>query len=1141
MKSVRCWRLLLFIFALSSLLVLLPCLLLAQTTTTGELGGSVTDPTGAVLPNAQVTLKNLDTGSTQLGKSNPAGLYKFSLVSPGNYSVSASAAGFQAIEKRAEVSVGSSVNVSLQLAVSSSQTVIEVTGTTAAVETEDANLNTDFNAKQVELLPNPGNDLSAVALTSPGTVMNTSGGAMFGGGNFEAFGMPAISNLFTVDGSNYNDPYFNTNNSGATNLTLGLNDVQESTVVTNGYSGSYGGLAGAQINYVTKSGGNAFHGNAEYWWNGDALNANNYFRNQHNAIAGSDVDPRPFVNANQYAGSVGGPIKKDKAFFFFDYEGIQLVIPSIAPVNLPTPAFQSAVIGNLQTAANLPQSVPYYQHLFSLYNGLSQAGGSQLPGGGCSDVTTLNGVAFGASNPCAVQVSAGNDAHTHDAFYAGRVDLNLTNNDKMFLRVEHEHGLQASFTDPISPVFNAISDQPQWQTNFQETHTIGTDKVNNFNASFLWYSSLFTLANPSAAFSPTTGTGGIGTLQFNDGSLQTIGGNDAIFPQGRNISQYQFVDDFSWVRGRHNFKVGINFRRDDISDHNFLFTTPLIDELTLGQFANGGGASFDIQNFPNRTDVPIALYQLGAYLADDVRVSNNLKLTLSFRMDHISNPVCQINCFQRLADPFDQLSHTGPVDASILQNQQQAFPSVTALAAQPKIGFAWSPFGLKNTVVRGGVGIFADNLPTGAIDTFMAQAPLAVGFSQVTVAPIAMGQPGNVNSILATQAANFKSTFAGGALSCGTAGAAAPPACVPPFTFFNAGPGVVPRYYEWNLELQQALGWHTTLSTMYVGNHGSHEEISNGALNAFCCFPGQFSNGLTSFANLPTAPPDPRFGQVSQQANVANSNYDGLVVSVKHSAAGGFQFQASYTFSHALDEISNNSLSPFGLNVSGQNADVIFPENPFNIRRFNYDNADYDIQQNFTMNYVWSDAFRHLTNRGPNPLVKGWTFSGTIFRHSGFPMTIYDGTYTGNLSGSFYGGGTQYIFANEVGNPATSCSGAAAQLNNPCFSAANFPDPTTDYGVQRRNQFRGPGYFDTDFAVEKAFGVPKWEGAQFSLGARFFNLFNHPNFFFPIGNADNSQFGQIISTVSSPTSIYGSGLGADASPRLVQLQAKFTF
>jgi hypothetical protein len=345
------------------------------------------------------------------------------------------------------------------------------------------------------------------------------------------------------------------------------------------------------------------------------------------------------------------------------------------------------------------------------------------------------------------------------------------------------------------------------------------------------------------------------------------------------------------------------------------------------------------------------------------------------------------------------------------------------------------------------------------------------------------------------------------------------------------------------MEIQQAVGWNTTLSAMYVGNHGTHEEISNGALNAY---------SPTPFANLPTTIPDSRFGQVSNARNFANSNYNGLTLTANHSFSGGFQFQASYTWSHALDEISNNSLSPFGLNTAGLYADVIFPENPTNLHQFNYGNADYDIRHNFTMNYVWSDAFRHITHWGPNALMKGWSFSGTIFLHSGLPFTPYSATLTSQLQGTNYGGGSQYIFADaSVGPNSISCGASAASVSatgapNPCMlgtlsAAPQFTNPVGTYGNTTRNQYRGPDYFDTDFAVEKAFGIPKWEGAQFSLGARFFNLFNHPDFNFPVMNINSPQFGQIISTVSTPTSIYGSGLGADASPRVIQLQAKFQF
>jgi Carboxypeptidase regulatory-like domain len=1120
-------KILVFAFALIAALSLPQ--VWAQTSTTGELSGIVSDPSGAVVPNAAVQLKSLDNGSVANVTTNGEGYYKFAYLHPGNYSVSVTAQGFQSTEKTTAVSLGSSASANLQMAISSSSTTVEVSGSINTVETEDANLTANFNAKQLELLPNAGNDLSAVALTAPGVVMNTAGGSMFGGGNFEVNGLPATSNLFTLDGSNDNDPFFNVNNTGATNLSLGLNDIQESTVVSSGYSGAYGGLAGANVNYVSKAGGNAFHGNAIYWWNGDILNGNNYFRNQQNALAGSDIAPRPFVNANQYAGSIGGPIRKDKSFFFFDAEGLYLAIPSPTSVNLPTPGFQNAVLGNL-AANGLGASVPFYQNLFSLYNGVSQAGAQQLQGGGCSDVTTINGVAFGAGNPCTVQVQGGLSAHSHDNLYVGRYDQNIGNNDRMFIRVEKEHGLQATYTDPINAAFNGISDQPQWQSQFSETHSFGSTKVNDFKASLLWYSATFTMQNAAAAASalPYASANSGATFALADGSLSALNPDNFVFPQGRNITQYQFVDDFSWVMGRHDFKVGVNFRRNDISDKDFVFVTPLVEEFSLSDFVAGGGATSGniiAQNFPSRTNVPIALYQLGVYAADDVKVTRDLKLTLSLRADHLSNPVCQIDCFQRFANGGfgDQ---GAPVNSSILAGQNQAFPSVTKIVWQPKVGFAWSPRGSTKTVLRGGIGIFGDSLPTGAIDSFLTQAPLDPGFNTFNgyLSPAQNGPAGNLNQLSQAANASFQANYAGGG-------------AVTPFNFFNATPVKVPVYYKWSLEMQQDIGWNTILNIGYIGNHGSHEQISNGAVNAF---------SPTPFANLPTSIPDSRFGQVSESLNVANSNYNGVTLTANHAFKGGFQFQASYTYSHALDEISNNSLSPFGLNTAGFYADVVFPENPSNIRQYNYGNADYDIRQNFTMNYVWSDAFRHLTNWGPNALMKGWSFSGTIFRHTGLPFTVFSSNVTSALQQTNFGGGTQYIFANVLAGNGSSCGASAATVDsagvaNPCLLASNFSDPTDTYGNQRRNQFRGPGYFDTDLSVEKGFGIPKWEGAQFSIGARFFNLFNHPDFNFPVMNTDNPQFGQILQTVSTPTSIYGSGLGADASPRIIQLQGKLTF
>ena len=1105
--------------AISVMTVLLLALTMqAQTVTTGQLAGTVTDPSGAAVANGSVQIKSLADGSVTTTKTNEQGYYQFSLLKPGPYGVTVTVSGFESASKQITVSLGSAPTADFQLAVGTATTTIEVNAAAPAVETEDANLNTNFSAQQVALLPNPGNDLSAVAMTSPGVVLNTSGGSALGGGNYEFFGMPATSNLFTLDGANSNDPYFNINNSGATNLTLGLNDVEESTVVVNGYSGSYGGLAGANINFVSKSGSNNFHGNAIYWWNGDALNANEWYRNQANAIAGSNVDPRLFVNANQYAASLGGPIKKDKAFFFFDYEGIRLAIPAPVPAFVPTPAFATAVEGNVPASQRT-----FYQQMFKNWGTVSQAGAVQLSGGGCNGVTTLGTQTFGTANPCTVETQAALSAHAHDYLWVGRFDQNIGNSDKLFVRVQREHGFQPSIIDAFNPAFNLISDQPYWSSQASETHTFGSDKVNNFLASMNWYAVTFAVPSASANIAALPAT-----TELGDGSLSSLNGFGNDQPQGRNITQYQLVDDFSWVRGRHNLKVGINFRRDDVSDLTLgVETLPTVVFNSLADFANGtgvpasGALSADIafQAFPTTKEVRLGFYQLGAYVADDLRVTNNLKLTLSLRLDHLSNPVCQTSCFQRLDGSFQDISHTGPLNATILGGQRTAFPSVTAIAAQPKFGFAWTPFGAKNTVVRGGIGVFADSLPTGALDAFLEAAPLDPVFQVANGLPAPGSGPTALTSQLAAANASFQANYAAG----NPVGF--------PVNFTNATKVVVPRYYEWSLELQHSFGWNTTLDTMYVGNHGSHEELSNTAVNAF---------SPTPFADLPTAEPDARFGQVAQISNIANSNYDGLVISARHNFTGGFQFQASYTFSHALDEISNNSTSPFGITTS-TSPDVVFPVDPYNIRKYNYGNATYDVRHNFSMNYVWSDGLRHLTQWGPNALVKGWTFSGTIFRHSGLPFTPYSSNQTGNLAGNNYGDGVQdFVLAEQLAPSATTCGGESAARGIPCLSTSNFADPLTTFGNIRRNSFRAPGYFDTDFSVEKSFGMPKWESAQFSVGARFFNFFNHPNFGYPIADIDSSAFGTIPSpTVSAPTSIYGSGLGADASPRTIQLQAKF--
>jgi len=245
---------LIFLFLILALIVS-PLPLAAQSLTSGDIAGTIADPSGAAIAGAAVTLKNKDTGTIQTATTNGTGAYRFALINPGNYLVSVTARGFQTAEHSVSVGVGQATAVNLKLQVAAASQTIEVSAQEGSIETENGNVSTTLSPDMVANIPNPGNALSYFLQTAPGATMNTQAGY----GNSATFGISATSNLFTIDGMNENDPFLNLNNSGATNLMLGANDVSTATVVNNGYSGEYGSMAGANVNFVTKSGTNKFH------------------------------------------------------------------------------------------------------------------------------------------------------------------------------------------------------------------------------------------------------------------------------------------------------------------------------------------------------------------------------------------------------------------------------------------------------------------------------------------------------------------------------------------------------------------------------------------------------------------------------------------------------------------------------------------------------------------------------------------------------------------------------------------------------------------------------------------------------------------------------------------------------------------
>jgi len=452
----------------------------AQTATTGDITGTVTDPSGSVIPDAKTTLKSLEKGYVLETKTNALGVYRFTLSSPGSYAITVTASGFRTATRQAAVALGQVTTEDIKLELGAATQSVTVTEEPPLLQTENGNLATTVVGRQIQEVPNPGNDLTYIAQIAPGSVMNTQAGY----GNFSSYGLPGNSNVFTINGMENQDPYLNLNNSGATNLMLGQNEILETSVVTNGYSGQYGGLAGANVNYVTKSGSNQFHGRAIYYWNGRTMNANNWFNNR-------DGAPRPFTNANQWGGEFGGPIKKDKLFFYFNTEGLRVLLPpSPQRLILPSAAFQAATIANLN-ALGLSASVPFYQNIFKLYNatpGISRAvrgNGDPTDPTGCSGFTGPNGL--GTTVNCAITFfSSPPGSLTHENLIAVRGDWNWSKNGRLFVRYQQDKGLQATFTDPINSVFNATSDQPQYQGQLEETHNFGPHITNQVILAGQW-------------------------------------------------------------------------------------------------------------------------------------------------------------------------------------------------------------------------------------------------------------------------------------------------------------------------------------------------------------------------------------------------------------------------------------------------------------------------------------------------------------------------------------------------------------------------------------------------------------------------------------------------------------------------------
>src|SRR5579871_333862 len=1143
------------------LAALLTAPLWGQGETTSAIGGSVTDVTGAAIVAARVTLTSTDNGMKRTVRVDDNGRFNFPQLKPGPYSVKVEADQFEAQEDRSVMAgLGQKQTVDFTLKVAASNQTITVSEGALLVNPQNSITSTTLTTRALEDLPNPGGDMTYPLQFAAGALINTAGsgndfvGGTNGYGNVQFNGLPSLSNGYIVDGLETNDPLTNLNSGLSTNLVLGLNSIAEVTVNTLSYGVDQGRYGAAQVNYVTKAGTNRFHGNFYELWNGSKFSAADFFTN---ATSGNH---KPRSTVNHFGGSLGGPILRNKLFYFFDSEWVRIALPIVSATTVPTPAFQRYILQQLPLGGTdsitgspyqpAPQLVPFYQKMFALYGKTS---GVPLAILGCpfnSDGSRAAGLPPNG-NGCANRQSVSHSSDDHEQVQTVRIDYNFNEKNSTWYRFQSDTGLQAAYTDPINPLFNSISSQPLYSFAVGYAHVFSPKLVNYFNPAFSWYESLFGPADLQRTLSafPIVLQGSGANAPFT-----TLGGLDNTWVQGRRATRFFINDNLAWTIGAHELRFGTNTRILRLKDYDFgEGTVPLVTYTTLPQFIYGV-ASTATKAFPFANSQPYNFLNLDLYGQDTWKVTSRLTWTFGLRATENSNPLNPHDAVARLSDSFAAIVHdvNQPLNAAIHAGLGNIFDSTPLAILQPRIAVAWQI--APKTVLRTGFGLFSDMLPGSIADLVGANPPYTQIFQggllgTVGGTAIAPGVPDS--AIDATTAANqiFSRGFGQGGLSCASALSKAN-ACLQPVAITAVPDGGVhaPYFMEWSLAVEHEMGNAINLRAQYVGTRAVNQPYTT-QMNGYqtvCdgCF-APFPHGV---------PVDPRFGAVTQLSTGANSHYNALQTTAEERFGRGLQAQINYAWSHCIDTVSNGGFLPFA-------AGGILSPIPGDLQR-DRGPCDYDVRHNFTANYTYELP---LKIRGPLSVAfNGWQISGSVFWRSGLPFSVLSAAYSANGDGIVNGSGPQ--FASLVAGapsyehnpiPGVTQPGTIQWLNPDAFVST--VDPSTGacvggdtprscrFGNLGRNALRGTDFTWSDFYITKWFRLT--DRLKLRIDAQFFNVFNHPNFGLPVlGYAGvpgrpstQTGFGALTYAVSPPTGLLGVGLGGDSSPRMIAFQARLEF
>jgi outer membrane receptor protein involved in Fe transport len=1110
------------------LVTLLTSLNAAGQQITGNIRGTVSDPSGAVVQAATVTAKQTETGLTRTAVTDRQGEYVLVELPIGHYQLEVRAKGFQKhLQQGISLDVNETATVSIHLRVGAETLQVEVSADAALVQSTVSSLGETVMEREILDLPLDGRNFSQLGLLQPGVVPLTPGLLEAGGPArqnqaYAVDGQRPESNNFLIDGADNVSSV-----DGGFVLKPPVDAIAEFKILTHNANAEFGRNTGSTTNIVTRGGTNWFHGAAWEFLRNDAMDSSDYFSRS--------IQP---LKQNQFGATFGGPIVKDKTFFFGYYEGFRNRQGETVPATVPSSAEKQGNFAELCTA--IPgASIDPTTGFCSNPQGQLTFFGTPVPFNQMTLFTPINPTATnvlpffpspntGENGFIATQtLSANNDQ------FGLRLDHYLSHADTLNFRYMYGSG---PTTDPLSPVGANVPGFPVGEydraQNFvaQETHifspsTIGVGRFSFLRNEFLLdehlnHESLSTLGFqyaptlPSAAGPPFIQVGGYASV-----------GDPITGPRNTYQNTFDLSGSLSWIHGRHEFTFGGGYRRDQInalqgiatngffvfvgipSQANFLYNDGFANFLSGNPvvFLQGGG------NF-NRE---IRDRALDAYGQDTYKVTSRLTLNLGLRWE-LPFPSTENHNEVNLFVPGAQSKVMPNAPAGLLYPGDPGVPkgliATQRTAFAPRFGVAWDPRGDAKTVVSAAYGIFYEPYYTG--EGGPLQDPVS---APPYLKTLQLGFP--INS--------FANPFY-----------APNPFGVPfpePMTLLVVSRNLhLPYAQDWNLNIQRSFGSDWLLQAGYVGTAGVRlPRFIEGDPAVYIPGVDGSGNPLSTENNVNqrrlysgctlAQPNNCVYGSVGEIASISNSSYNALEASLRKRFSNGLSFLASYTWSHSIDDVSSfNITGSASQPVAGEND---LAQNPFNLAAERGPSM-FDARHRLVLSYQWSLPFLQHSSNWYGKVLGNWQLNGIFTAMSGTPFTVFDSNDVSLQGQAPEISGFSSNRPNVIGNPNSGPHTAAQWFNVNAFQKITQDpnSPVEQFGNEGRNAVTGPGYVNWDVSVLK--NIRLTESTQIQFRGELFNVLNHTNFRLPVSDIESPTFGQIQS---------------DVSPRVIQVALKLLF